>query len=108
MIVAEVGAVGRLEAEMGIVRRNTRWLPDAHPEQTAGATYLGPGDGQEARADLHRPQRQRWETIRITDLCICIYVCGMSVHGECVPAVPWKIRRNKGKWRTMIFNSGNV
>lgn len=59
--VAEVGAAGRLQVEVGTVRGDTRWLPNAHPQQIVDAVHLGHRDGPKTRADLHRSQRQRWE-----------------------------------------------
>lgn len=61
--VTEVGAAGRLEVEMGIVRGNTRWLPDAHPQQIADTTHLGHRQGPKARTNLYRSQRQRWASV---------------------------------------------
>lgn len=59
--VAEVGAAGRLQAEMGTIRGDAWWLPNAHSQQIVDAAHLWHCDGPEARADLHRSQRQRWE-----------------------------------------------
>ena len=40
VFIAEVGAAGRFEAEVGTIRGDARRLPNAHPQQIVDAAHL--------------------------------------------------------------------